>query len=73
MPKDFSRTRRVAQLLRRELAEAIAQHLDDPRVRKVTVTAVEVSKDLRHAKVFFTCLGDESEREAALGALPPAA
>lgn len=69
MPKDFSRTRRVAQLLRRELAEAIFRHLDDPRVRQVTVTAVEVSKDLRHAKVFFTCLGGDAERQAALDAL----
>ena len=72
MPKEFSRTRRVAELLRRELAGAIFHHLGDPRIRAVTITAVEVSKDLRHAKVFFTCLGGQPEQEAATRALTKA-
>lgn len=54
MPKEFSRARRVGELIRRELALIIAREMDDPRVRFVSVTAVEVSKDLRSAKVFVT-------------------
>ena len=69
MPKEFSRTRRVAELLRRELAGAIANHLDDPRVRRLSITAVDVSKDLRHAKVFVTFLGEDAQRDEAIAAL----
>jgi ribosome-binding factor A len=57
MPKEFSRTRRVAELLQRELSEVIARELGDPRIGMVTVTAVQVSKDLAHATVYVTRLG----------------
>ena len=57
MPKEFSRTRRVAELIRRELANIIATRVKDPRINLVTITAVDVSKDLKHAKVFITQLG----------------
>ncbi|MDH3691397.1 MAG: ribosome-binding factor A, partial [Gammaproteobacteria bacterium] len=57
MPKEFSRTRRVGELVRRELAVLIASELNDPRVGMVTITAVDITKDLRLAKVRVTCLG----------------
>ena len=61
MPKDFSRTRRIAEQIQRELAEVIRHELKDPGVGgMVTITEVEVSPDHSHAKVFFTRLGDES-------------
>jgi len=54
MPREFSRTERVSELIRRELAQVIAREMDDPRARFVSVTAVDVSKDLRNARVYVT-------------------
>jgi len=59
VPRDFPRSRRIAEQIQRELAELIRLELKDPRVSGlVTVTDVEVSRDQSHAKVFFTLLGD---------------
>ena len=60
MPKDYPRTRRIAEQIQRELADLIRLELKDPRVPAlVTITDVEVSPDQSHAKVFFTLMGDE--------------
>jgi ribosome-binding factor A len=56
MPKDFPRSRRVADEIQRELAEIIRLELKDPRVGMITITGVEVTHDLEHAKVFVTSL-----------------
>ncbi len=66
MPKDFPRTRRVGEQIQRELAELIRDEVSDPRVGMVTVSAVEVSRDLAHAKVFVTPLGGGPEEGAEL-------
>lgn len=66
MPREFSRTLRVSELIRRELADIISTRLNDPRVSLVSITAVEVSKDMRHAKVFITQLGDDCRALDAL-------
>jgi ribosome-binding factor A len=59
VPKDYPRTRRIAEQIQRELADVIRLELKDPRVPPlVTITDVEVSPDQSHAKVFFTILGD---------------
>jgi ribosome-binding factor A len=61
MPKEFSRSRRVEEQLKRLLADLIRREVKDPRLGPVTVTAVEVSKDLGHARVYvtpFAGLGD---------------
>jgi ribosome-binding factor A len=61
MPKEFSRSRRVEEQLKRVLAELIRREVKDPRLGPVTVTAVEISKDLGHARVYvtpFAGLGD---------------
>lgn len=50
-----NRRRRVAELLKRELAVLIQQELNDPRIQGVTLTATEVARDLSSAKVYFTC------------------
>jgi ribosome-binding factor A len=63
------RMRRVDEAVRAVLADAIAKHLQDPRVGFVTVTAVETSSDLRHARVFVSVLGDDATREASLDGL----
>ncbi len=61
--------RRVNEALREVLSARIARGLKDPRIGFVTVTAVETSPDLRHARVFVSVLGDESEREDSLAGL----
>src|SRR4051794_25998307 len=63
------RMRRVDEAVREVLSGAITQELKDPRVGFVTVTAVETSPDLRHARVYVSVLGEDSEREATLAGL----
>ncbi len=57
MPKDYPRSRRVAEQIQRELSEIIRLELKDPRVGMITLTDVEVTQDYAHAKVFYTSLG----------------
>jgi ribosome-binding factor A len=52
------RLRRVADQIQKELSGLLQTELKDPRVGMITLTGVEVSPDLAHAKVFFTTLGD---------------
>ncbi|MCP5273480.1 MAG: 30S ribosome-binding factor RbfA [Burkholderiales bacterium] len=59
MPKDFSRSLRVADQIQRELADLLHHEIKDPRIDQVTVTAVEVTRDYAYAKVFYTTLGDQ--------------
>ena len=64
---DFSRSDRIAQQIQRELAELLRLEINDPRVRLVTVTDVEVSGDYSHAKIFFTRLdGNNAEAQEGL-------
>lgn len=58
MPKEFSRTRRVGEQMQRELAQLIQQEIKDPRLGMVTVSGVDVSRDLSVARVYVTVLGD---------------
>ena len=61
MPKDYSRSRRIAEQIQRELAGLVRLEVKDPRVAGLlTITDVEVSADQSHAKVSFTLLGDET-------------
>ena len=56
MAKEFSRARRVAQQLQREVAMILQREVKDPRIGMVTVSDVEISGDLQHAKIFVTFL-----------------
>lgn len=56
MAKEFSRSSRVGEAMMRELALLIQHDLADPRVSMVTVSHVDVTSDLRHAKVYVTRL-----------------
>ncbi len=58
MPKDYPRSRRIAEQIQRELSDIIRLEMKDPRVGMITITDVEVTSDHEHAKVFFTRLGD---------------
>ena len=64
--------RRVNEAMREVLSGAITSELKDPRVGFVTVTAVETSPDLRHARVFVSVLGNPGERRRSLQALDSA-
>jgi len=59
MPTDFPRSRRVAEQLRHELADILWREIQDPRIKGMTLTAVEMTSDLEHAKVWFTLLTGE--------------
>ena len=61
--------RRVNEVMREVIGDAIASELDDPRIGFVTVTSIDTSPDLRTARVFVSVLGDEEERAASLAAL----
>lgn len=61
MPKDYSRTLRIADQIQRELADLIHNELKDPRIGTITLTGVEVSCDYAHAKVFYTTLGSAGD------------
>jgi ribosome-binding factor A len=63
------RMRRVDEAMREVLSDAITLELKDPRVGFVTVTAVETSPDLRHARVYVSVLGNPGERRRSLKAL----
>jgi ribosome-binding factor A len=69
MPREFPRARRVEEQLKRLLAELIRREVKDPRVGLITITSAEVSRDLTHAKVFFTPFAGVGDAEAALEAL----
>jgi ribosome-binding factor A len=64
MAKEYARTQRVADYLQRELAALIQREVRDPRLGMVSLTGVEVSRDLGHAKVYFTVLNADSREEA---------
>ena len=66
MAKEYSRTQRVADQMQRELALLIQREVRDPRVGMITVTAAEVSRDLAHAKIFITLMGEASDDDIAL-------
>jgi ribosome-binding factor A len=65
MAQEFSRTSRIGEVIMRELAQMIQQEVSDPRVGMVTVSHVDVTSDLKYAKVYVTRLnGVESEQDA---------
>ena len=63
MGREFERTQRVSHFLHEELARLLQTTVRDPRVQQVNLTGVEVSRDLSHARVFFTLMSDVSEAE----------
>ncbi len=66
------RLERVAEAIREVVATAILFELKDPRVRDVTVLRVEVSKDLRYAKIHVSLMGDEKQQRLTMNGLQKA-
>ena len=73
MKKETRRSQRVADVVRAELSRLILLEAHDPDLHRVTITDVEMPPDLKSARVFFSCLGGDDEREKAGQALRRAA
>lgn len=58
---DFSRSRRVGELIQRELATLLTREVKDPRLALISITAVDVTRDLSLAKVFYTVMDIEHD------------
>ncbi|HEX6059617.1 MAG TPA: 30S ribosome-binding factor RbfA [Gemmatimonadaceae bacterium] len=70
MPKESRRPDRVAEAIREEVASFLQEGAKDPRiVGLVTVTGVDVTRDLRQAKVFVSIMGSDAERAATFEGL----
>jgi len=67
------RTQRVGDILRTELSTIISRRVRDPRVAMATVSAVDMSPDLKHARVYVSVVGTDDERQASLDTLRHAA
>lgn len=68
MPVSVPRSERIREDFKREISD-ILRKMKDPRIGFVSVTDVELSRDLRHAKVFVSIFGDVAEKENTLAAL----
>lgn len=66
------RMRRVNEAVREVVSARLAEGLRDPRIGFVTVTSVDTSPDLRHARVYVSVLGDDEERAATMAGLESA-
>jgi ribosome-binding factor A len=73
MKKESRRSQRVGDLVRAELSSLVLVEAHDPAVKGVTITAVEMSPDLQSARVYFSVLGGDAERERAAAGLARAA
>ena len=67
--KSSSRLARLSDQIQQDLAVLLSGEVKDPRIGMVTLTAVELSRDHRHAKVFFSLLGDEAAVQTTLDGL----
>jgi ribosome-binding factor A len=67
--KTYKRVERVRHLIQQEISRILQFEVKDPRIKFVTVTNVELTSDLRNAKVFVTSLGDTDDREVLLSTL----
>lgn len=65
----FARADRVQEALRQEISKIIQGEIKDPRLGFLTITSVEITRDLRHARVYFSVLGEERDKKLALKGL----
>ena len=67
MKRSSGRPQKLGDQIQRELSDLLAREVRDPRVGMVTITSVDVSPDLSHAKIFFTILEKQKLEETTLG------
>ncbi len=73
MSKEYARTQRVAKLLKEEIAQLLQREVKDVRVGSVTVSDVDVTRDLKYATVYVQVPGDADRKDQALEGLASAA
>ncbi len=73
MPKEFHRSERVSELLHRLVSDVVRNEVHDPRVGLVTITDLQLSKDLTVAKIYFTSLDDQADLDEIATVLQKAA
>lgn len=73
MPKEFPRSRRISEQVLRVLGNMIRKEMSDPRLADVSLTDVELTRDLKHAKVYFSVLHPDADPKPAGEALNGAA
>jgi ribosome-binding factor A len=61
MPRDFSRSARVSEVIQREVANVIQTEMNDPRVSAVTITYTKMTRDMSSAIVYFTLQSDDKK------------
>lgn len=70
---DYQRSDRVGDLLLEVVAELLRREIHDPRLQWINLTGVKVSKDLRHAKIYFNLLGTAGDKNTVAAGLKSAA
>jgi ribosome-binding factor A len=70
--RQYKRSHRVGDLMREVISEMILRDLSDPRLETVTITEVEVTDDLKQARVFFSARGDQGREKSAVQGLESA-
>ena len=73
MPREFPRTRRVGEQIQREVAGILQEEFQDPRLGMISVSGVEVSRDLAHARVYISVLGGDEDVNETIKVLNKAA
>lgn len=63
MPKEYSRTQRLGEQIRRELAVLVQNEVNDPGIGMVSFTAVKLSRDLSHATIYCLVMNEEEKKE----------
>jgi len=61
--KNYKRSARIAELIRVKVCEILAKKINDPRISSITITNVDVSDDLRNAKIFYSLMGTKEEEK----------
>jgi ribosome-binding factor A len=69
---DYNRSDRVGDLLQELVSQLLMKEVSDPRIGAITLTGVEVSKDLRHAKIYFSILAGSEKKEQVTSGLKSA-
>ena len=69
---DYRRADRLGDLIQREISDILQRRIKDPRIGFCTILRVDVSRDLRHAKVFVSIMGTEDQQKDTLAGLKSA-
>ena len=64
-----NRQKRLGELLKQEISELITREIKDPRIGFVSITSVDLSPDLRNAKIYISVIGNEKEKKSSLAGL----